>query len=171
MKNSTAKKATGSIFSRKYVDASSANPNNIVIETYDAESGESTWKDLRQINKDAIEFLTGVPRDQLNRGVEIMNVSRHSMQHGSRDSDKFELKFTRTERWVNPLMGWTSSRDPLSNLSIVFPSKQAAINFAIHNGFDYRVDDQVDQFSKETKNYGDKFRFKKRSDDDSAFFK
>lgn len=50
------------------------------------------------------------------------------------DTEKYELKFTRTERWINPLMGWTSSRDPLSNLSIVFPSKQAAINFAVHNG-------------------------------------
>lgn len=52
----------------------------------------------------------------------------------AQDTDKYELKFTRTERWINPLMGWTSSRDPLSNLSIVFPNKQAAINFAIHNG-------------------------------------
>ena len=46
--------------------------------------GQTAWKDLRGINKDAVEFLTGVPSDQLERGVEITNVSRHSMQHGSR---------------------------------------------------------------------------------------
>jgi hypothetical protein len=64
-------------------------------------AGQSMFKDLRQINKDTVEFLTGVPSDQLSRGVEITNVSRHSMQHGSRvrfAQKKIQIQFIVTRK-------------------------------------------------------------------------
>lgn len=46
------------------------------------------------------------------------------------------------------------------------------LNIYYEIGFEYRVDDRVDQFSKESKSYGDKFRYKKRAEDDgNSFFK
>lgn len=73
-----------------------------------------------------------------------------------RNRIRYNVKVVKTQK----ILFWPHPRLHFSN-----------VRFFIQIGFDYRVDDQVDQFSKETKNYGDKFRFKKRSDDDSAFFK
>jgi hypothetical protein len=42
------------------------------------------------------------------------------------------------DRWVNPLMGWTST-DPLSNMGVNFPTKEAAVEYATRNGYPYTV--------------------------------
>ena len=36
---------------------------------------------------------------------------------------------------MNPLMGWTSSADPMSNVRLSFDSKEEAIAFADRNGW------------------------------------
>lgn len=36
-----------------------------------------------------------------------------------------------------PPQGWTSSADPLSQLSVRFPSREAAEAYAIRNGYDF----------------------------------
>lgn len=48
-------------------------------------------------------------------------------------------KLEGSDRWTNPLMGWTSTGDPLSNMGISFPSKEAAIEYAQRYGYEYSV--------------------------------
>ena len=36
-------------------------------------------------------------------------------------------------------MGWASSGDPLSNMVLEFFNKEAAISYALENGFKYKV--------------------------------
>lgn len=43
------------------------------------------------------------------------------------------------DRWTNPLMGWTSTSDPLSTLGMTFPTREAAVDFAKRNGFAFNV--------------------------------
>lgn len=43
------------------------------------------------------------------------------------------------DRWTNPLMGWTSTGDPLSNMGLPFPTKEAAVEYAERNGYDFTV--------------------------------
>jgi NADH dehydrogenase (ubiquinone) Fe-S protein 4 len=43
------------------------------------------------------------------------------------------------DRWTNPLMGWTSTADPLSNLGLAFPTKEAAVDYSKRNGYAYTV--------------------------------
>jgi ETC complex I subunit conserved region len=43
------------------------------------------------------------------------------------------------DRWTNPLMGWTSTGDPLSNMGIQFPTKEAAVEYAERNGYAFAV--------------------------------
>ena len=45
----------------------------------------------------------------------------------------------RQERWSNPLMGWTSTADPVSNLSVSFSNPEQAIRFCKKRGWKYEV--------------------------------
>lgn len=46
-------------------------------------------------------------------------------------------------KWINPLMGWTSTADALENVhrNLAFNSKEAAIEFAKKNGWAYEVEE------------------------------
>ena len=48
-------------------------------------------------------------------------------------------KLEGADRWINPLMGWTSTGDPLSNMRMSFPTKEAAVDYAKRNGFEFIV--------------------------------
>jgi hypothetical protein len=44
------------------------------------------------------------------------------------------------QRWTNPLMGWSSSADPVQALKIKFNSKEEAIRFAERQGYSYWIE-------------------------------
>lgn len=52
---------------------------------------------------------------------------------------QFEKMSGAEDRWTNPLMGWTSTSDPLSTLGMSFPSKVAAMEYATRNNYEYEV--------------------------------
>ncbi|KAL8203894.1 UNVERIFIED_CONTAM: NADH dehydrogenase Fe-S protein subunit 4 ndufs4 [Gekko kuhli] len=58
------------------------------------------------------------------------------MQAGVNNTKKWKMEFDTRERWENPLMGWASTADPLSNLFLTFATKEDAIAFAEKNGLD-----------------------------------
>ena len=52
------------------------------------------------------------------------------------------LEFERSAApFIEPLMGWTGSRDPVASIRLEFPDCQSAVGFAEKNGWDYRVID------------------------------
>lgn len=65
------------------------------------------------------------------------------MQQGRGSTNQlWKAEFEKKEgadRWTNPLMGWTSTGDPLSNMGMNFPSKEAAVDYANRNGFGFVV--------------------------------
>ena len=52
------------------------------------------------------------------------------MQSGMSKNNKRILKFITKDPTKNPLMGWESSSDTLTELKLEFPSKELAINYA-----------------------------------------
>ena len=88
--------------------------------------------------------------------------ARHAMQSGSHNTRTWRLEFENQERWENPLMGWASSGDPLSNVTISFDSKEQAVAFAIKNGFTYEVMEPK-QPKFRLKSYGENFSWDKRT--------
>ena len=52
------------------------------------------------------------------------------MQSGLGKIDKWILEFETKNPSINPLMGWESSSDTLSELKLEFSSKEQAINYA-----------------------------------------
>uniref|UniRef100_A0A9J8DIK4 NADH dehydrogenase [ubiquinone] iron-sulfur protein 4, mitochondrial n=1 Tax=Cyprinus carpio carpio TaxID=630221 RepID=A0A9J8DIK4_CYPCA len=82
-----------------------------------------------------ITTLTGVPEEHIKtRKVRIFVSARNAMQSGVKNTQKWKMDFDTRERWENPLMGWSSTGDPLSNMVLAFSTKEDAIAFAEKNG-------------------------------------
>ncbi len=61
------------------------------------------------------------------------------MQSGLGKLDKWILEFETHNTGINPLMGWESSSDTLSELKLEFSSKDLAIEYAKKNKIDYEI--------------------------------
>ncbi|CAI5787581.1 NADH dehydrogenase [ubiquinone] iron-sulfur protein 4, mitochondrial [Podarcis raffonei] len=133
----------------------------------------STWRlaqdqaqDTQLITVDEkldISPLTGVPEEHIKtRKVHIFVPARNAMQAGVNNTKKWKIEFDTRERWENPLMGWASSADPLSNVLMTFSTKEAAIAFAEKNGWSYDVQEQRIPKPK-SKSYGANFSWNKRT--------
>ena len=61
------------------------------------------------------------------------------MQSGARNTKNWLLEFDTLNTGVNPLMGWVSSKDTMSEVKLKFSTKNQAINYAKKNNIDYYV--------------------------------
>ena len=61
------------------------------------------------------------------------------MQSGLGKSNKWILEFETKDPTKNPLMGWESSSDTLSELKLEFSSKELAINYAKKMKIEYEL--------------------------------
>ena len=61
------------------------------------------------------------------------------MQSGIGKTDKWILEFETEDPTNNPLMGWESSSDTLTELKLEFSTKELAINYAKKKKIDYEV--------------------------------
>lgn len=71
----------------------------------------------------------------------IFRRSRSAMSSGAGDTRCWRLNFRGPgRRFIEPLMGWTGSTDPLAGLEIKFPTLEAAIRYARRQGLDITED-------------------------------
>ena len=61
------------------------------------------------------------------------------MQSGYGKTDKWILEFETKDPTVNPLMGWESSSDTLTELKLEFSSMELAVNYAKKKKIDFEV--------------------------------
>ena len=61
------------------------------------------------------------------------------MQSGKRNTKNWLLEFDTKDTTLNPLMGWESSNDTMSEVKLFFENKNQAINFAKKNNIDYYI--------------------------------
>ncbi len=61
------------------------------------------------------------------------------MQSGLKKFNKWILEFITNDPTINPLMGWESSNDTLSELKMEFTSKDLAIEYAKKNKIEYEL--------------------------------
>ena len=78
------------------------------------------------------------------------------MQSGTSKSNKWILEFITKDPSRNPLMGWESSSDTLTELRLEFTSKELAINYAKKKKIDF---DLIEPKKRKTviKSYADNF--------------
>ena len=78
------------------------------------------------------------------------------MQSGLGKCNKWVIEFIIKNPGVNPLMGWESSSDTLSELNLEFTTKELAIEYAKKNKIDYEIiEPQKRKITK--KSYADNF--------------
>ena len=78
------------------------------------------------------------------------------MQSGAGKNDRWILIFKTKNPTKNPLMGWESSSDTLTELKLEFSSKELAINYAKKKKIDFEL---IEPKKRKTvkKSYADNF--------------
>ena len=87
----------------------------------------------------SLKELNGLPPNHVARYAVIFKPACCTTQSGTDATHKWRIEFETQQRWENPVMGWASSGDPLSNMVLEFYSKEGAISYAVENGFKYKV--------------------------------
>ena len=65
--------------------------------------------------------------------------NKSAMQSGLGKLDKWILEFETQDPTKNPLMGWESSSDTLSEVRLEFSTKELAIDYAKKKKIDYEI--------------------------------
>ena len=88
----------------------------------------------------------------------IYKPTKTTMQSGVANSQNWLLEFVADDsKKIEPIMGWTSSKDMLQEVRIKFPSKEAAIEFASSNKYSYEViEPKIKKLIK--RSYADNFK-------------
>jgi len=88
--------------------------------------------------------------------AKIYKPTRTAMQSGDRNTKNWLLEFDTLNTGINPLMGWETSNDTMSEVKLEFSTKEQAINFAKKNNIIYYiVEPQKRKIIK--KSYSDNF--------------
>ena len=61
------------------------------------------------------------------------------MQSGTAKNNKWIIEFKTKDPTINPLMGWESSSDTLSEIKLEFSTKELAINYAKKKKIDFEL--------------------------------
>ncbi|XP_028090328.1 NADH dehydrogenase [ubiquinone] iron-sulfur protein 4, mitochondrial-like [Camellia sinensis] len=117
---------------------------------------------LVEIKPGEIGKVSGIPEEHLRRRVVILFPARTATQQGSGKVGSWKINFMSTQKWENPLMGWTSIGDPYANVgdaALSFDSEEAAKAFAEKHGWEYTVKKHQTPLLK-VRAYADNFRWK-----------
>ena len=88
--------------------------------------------------------------------AKIYKPTKTAMQSGNRNTKNCFLEFDTLNTGINPLMGWETSNDTMSEVKLEFSTKEQAINFAKKNDIMYYiVEPQKRKIIK--KSYSDNF--------------
>ena len=82
--------------------------------------------------------------------------TKTSMQSGLGKTDKWLIEFETKNTGINPLMGWETSSDTLSELHLEFSTKELAIEYAKRNKINFEI---IEPQKRKTikKSYADNF--------------
>jgi len=71
--------------------------------------------------------------------AKIYKPARTAMQSGMRNTKNWLLEFDTLNTGIDPLMGWETSKDTMSEVKLQFSTKEQAINFAKKNNIIYYI--------------------------------
>ena len=71
--------------------------------------------------------------------AKIFKPTKTAMQSGLAKSNKWVIEYIVDQPGINPLMGWESSTDTLSELNLEFSSKDKAIEYAKKNKIEFEI--------------------------------
>ena len=94
----------------------------------------------------------------------IYKPSKTARSSGLAKTKSWVLEFIQeTTSEIDPLMGWTSSGDTQSQVTLKFGSKQAAIDYAREHGIDAQIfEPKQRKFNVRSGGYGENFATNRR---------
>jgi len=91
----------------------------------------------------------------------IYKPAKTAMQSGEARTKEWVLEHEPGTRDIDPLMGWTSSRDTKAQVRLTFADKDQAIQYAERNGLAYTVIEPSPR-KPIRKSYAENFRYDRR---------
>ena len=92
----------------------------------------------------------------------IFSPAKTAMQSGKAKTGHWVLEFDpETPRKIDPLMGYTSSRDMKSQIKLTFDTKEEAIAYAEKNGLTFRVQEPKETQRRQI-SYSENFRYDRK---------
>ncbi len=89
--------------------------------------------------------------------AKIYKPSKTAMQSGTKKYDKWIIEYITEKPGINPLMGWESSTDTLTELKLEFSTKELAIEYAKKNKINFEIiEPNIRKITK--KSYADNFK-------------
>ncbi len=89
--------------------------------------------------------------------AKIYKPSKTAMQSGTKKYDKWIIEYLTEKPGINPLMGWESSTDTLTELKLEFSTKELAIEYAKKNKINFEIiEPNIRKITK--KSYADNFK-------------
>ncbi|KAJ1987420.1 ndufs4 NADH dehydrogenase Fe-S protein subunit [Dimargaris cristalligena] len=88
------------------------------------------------------DVVSGAPVELHSRMVRIFKPTKSAMQSGTAATQNWRVDFDvidHGDRWENQLMGWASSADYMQAIRMKFKTKEAAVEFAEKQGWNYYV--------------------------------
>ena len=73
------------------------------------------------------------------RKAKIYKPTQTVMQSGKGNSKNWLLEFDTLNNGINPLTGWETSKDTMSEVKLEFLTREQAINYAKKNNIDYYI--------------------------------
>ena len=71
--------------------------------------------------------------------AKIYKPTKTAMQSGNRNTKNWLLEFDTLNTGIDPLMGWVSSKDTMSQVKLEFSTKEQAISYAKKNNINYYI--------------------------------
>ena len=71
--------------------------------------------------------------------AKIYKPTKTAMQSGEGNTKKWLLEFDTLNTGIDPLMGWESSKDTMSEVKLEFSTKEQAVNYAKKNNISYYI--------------------------------
>ncbi len=89
----------------------------------------------------------------------IFQPAKNAMQSGMANTRRWFLEYEpASPRLVDPLTGWTGTRDARAQIRLEFETREDAVAYAERKGLDFRVREPKAR-TVAPKNYADKFRW------------
>ena len=71
--------------------------------------------------------------------AKIYKPAKTAMQSGTRNTKNWILEFESMNKEINPLTGWISSKDTISEVRMKFTTKELAVAYAKKNNIKYKI--------------------------------
>jgi hypothetical protein len=91
----------------------------------------------------------------------IYKPPKNAMQSGRANTRQWVLEYEEAPRRPDPLMGWASTEDTLSQVLLEFETREQATAYAEKRGIEYQVFEPAPSPQK-PKSYADNFRYDRK---------